>query len=521
MRAFRAGNGEAELALQPAPDTARALHEHAATADPGQQRLWLAIHVPRLSLHALGVAVPDAPPRAVSERGRRALIAVVDDRAAAAGVSVGMSVSGACGLCPGLSVHVRDEAAEQAALQGLAAWSGRYTSLTSLQPPRGLLLEIGGSLRLFGGLSPLLGAIRDDLGDLGYEVELGVATTATAAWMLARAGDCRPAILGSRLSDRLAPLALSCMDPSPAVLEDFQALGLHSVGDCMRLPRDALGRRFGAGLVQHLDRALGLRPDPRVPWSAPGIFQRRVDFPWGTRDQAVLLEAARLLLHELCGLLCRRAAGARTIGIQIAHARGPCTAFTLQLVSLNRDPAHLLILLSERLQRLRLPADALYLGMRVDALLPLAPVTPDLYDSVAHDAGMSPQHLVERLQARLGRHHVHGLIQRADPRPEHASRRCAWGERGGGVSGNVDAFAAFMPVWLLAAPRRLECHEGHPHADGALHLEQGPQRIEAGWWDGHDVARDYYVARNPHGARYWVFRCCRPPNDWYLHGIFS
>jgi protein ImuB len=77
-----------------------------------------------------------------------------------------------------------------------------------------------------------------------------------------------------------------------------------------------------------------------------------------------------------------------------------------------------------------------------------------------------------------------------------------------------------------------------------LVLEQGPERIESGWWDGRGVARDYYVARQRgggtpeptpagrpqgegqdgpsqiHGAKLWVFQE-RQSKRWYLHGVFA
>jgi protein ImuB len=63
-------------------------------------------------------------------------------------------------------------------------------------------------------------------------------------------------------------------------------------------------------------------------------------------------------------------------------------------------------------------------------------------------------------------------------------------------------------VWLLAEPQALKSGENGkvPLYEGALTLEEGPERIESGWWDGKDVARDYYVARNPVGVRLWVYR---------------
>ena len=76
------------------------------------------------------------------------------------------------------------------------------------------------------------------------------------------------------------------------------------------------------------------------------------------------------------------------------------------------------------------------------------------------------------------------------------------------------------PVWLLAEPQPLEGGE-RPRYEGLLEIEEGPERIESGWWDGHDVRRDYYVARTPAGARLWIFRERRAPGGWFLHGVFG
>ena len=71
-------------------------------------------------------------------------------------------------------------------------------------------------------------------------------------------------------------------------------------------------------------------------------------------------------------------------------------------------------------------------------------------------------------------------------------------------------------MWLLDAPL--------PLAEDLI-LEQGPERIESGWWDGKGVARDYYIAHQtnahpPQGAKLWVFQE-RQSKRWYLHGIFA
>lgn len=69
------------------------------------------------------------------------------------------------------------------------------------------------------------------------------------------------------------------------------------------------------------------------------------------------------------------------------------------------------------------------------------------------------------------------------------------------------------PVWLFSDP--------DPVRRDRYQLLRGPERIESGWWDGHDVQRDYFVAADTNGARHWLFRERQPPHRWYLHGLFG
>ena len=53
-----------------------------------------------------------------------------------------------------------------------------------------------------------------------------------------------------------------------------------------------------------------------------------------------------------------------------------------------------------------------------------------------------------------------------------------------------------------------------------MHLDSGPERVEAGWWDGEEVRRDYYVTRAAHEAAWWVYRE-HGSGRWYVHGLFG
>jgi protein ImuB len=77
------------------------------------------------------------------------------------------------------------------------------------------------------------------------------------------------------------------------------------------------------------------------------------------------------------------------------------------------------------------------------------------------------------------------------------------------------------PLWLLSVPRLLGERDGLPRRRGALRLLGEAERIETGWWDGREIARDYYTAVDIRGARLWVFRERKPPHRWFLHGVFG
>jgi len=417
-------------------------------------------------------------------------------------------------LAEGLRVHARDAAAERVALAGVAAWAGQFTSLVSLAPPCALLLEVGGSLALFGGEQALTQKVREGLAALGYHTRLALAPTPLGATLLARAGRDACVLKKSVLTNALAPLPLAVLEPEVGELGALRAMGVRTLRDCLRLPRDGLARRFGPKLLQTLDRALGRRPDPRPPFEPPPRFDARVILPAEVSETEALLFAARRLLLELCGMLQARGGGVQSLVLRLFHRAQAVTPVPLGLAAPTRDPHHLLGLLRERLERVRLTEPAREIGLAVDAILPLDATPLDLFGAPGVP-GMAQAALIERLRARLGDEAVHGLCLVPEHRPERAWHYCVPGE-----SGPAAEFGR-RPLWLLADPIPLRVIEGRPCLKGELILQRERERIESGWWDGDDVRRDYFVARDKGGTRLWIFREGGGQGRWFVHGIFD
>jgi protein ImuB len=475
--------------------------------------LWAALHFPGFPVQVSERGARTPGPLAVA--GARGEVIACNAEAALAGVRPGMALSAAWALAPALAVKPRDEAAEREALQGVALWAGQFTPTVSLAPPCAVLAEIGGCLKLFGGLPRLLALIRDGLAGLGYRAALAAAPTPEGAHLLARAGLKQPVTDPAALREALAPLPIALLDCPRETHETLLNIGARSLGECLRLPRDGFARRFGQELLDRLDRALGAIPDPRPPFSPPPRHRSALALPAPAWEAEALLFAARRLVLELAGFLAAREAGVTRLRLELKHEEREATVLTLGFSLPCRDPERILALLRERFATLELPARVEGMALAAEETAGLAPRSLSFFPD-AESAGEGRAALVERLRARLGEEAVQGLAPAADARPERA-----WAPVEPGVRGMAAAAPGPRPAWLLAAPRALAARDGRPWLDGPLELLAGPERIESGWWDGRDVARDYFLARDGRGARLWVFRERRERGGWYLHGVFG
>ncbi len=155
-----------------------------------------------------------------------------------------------------------------------------------------------------------------------------------------------------------------------------------------------------------------------------------------------------------------------------------------------------------------MPAVAVRLSTGIFRPLELA--SAGLFETKPH--AEREQVLLERLQERFGSAAVYGLRAVAEHRPEKAWAKWLGTDdrEKSGAAPSTDA----RPLWLLPKPILIEARRG------SLKLVAGPERIESGWWDEQDVARDYYTAQNVDGQKLWVFRDHRT-RGWFLHGLFG
>jgi protein ImuB len=510
--------------------------EGQAALELDPRELWVAAHVPHLSLRALPRDESGAP-LVVLDEARNPRIIDADDEAQGAGVRVGMTLGAALATAPHIDARPRDTARELALMQRLAGIAATFTPQVSIEAPDGLLLEIKPSIRLFGGLKELCRQLREAcLADTvlargGTEPHFTLAPTALAALAAARAGArcfiTDPRQLPARL--KLLPVGVLRWD------EDANArllgMGVRTLGDLLRLPRAGFAKRFGPARLADLDRLQGRRADPRRRLARRERFRTRVDLDHEIEDHDRILEVLRPLLDELEQFLRSRQRGITALQCRFHHYRAAPTTCALRLAAPEADATRLQSLLRERLANVRLPEPVRRCELRGGALTERPLASRPLWSP--GERGHAPANempaLIEHLRARLGAEAVYGIGCVSQHRPENAW--CATepalapvvsASHAGAGAGDVSRSPPFRrPLWLLHVPEELDTQRGWPRRGGVLELLAGPERIENGWWDGADARRDYFVARDARGARFWVYRECAGARKWFLHGVFG
>ncbi|MEY4345699.1 MAG: hypothetical protein RL032_1531, partial [Pseudomonadota bacterium] len=234
----------------------------------------------------------------------------------------------------------------------LAWWMLRFTPLVA-RVHSALVLEVSSSERLFGGRDALLAQIfiqNTPLARMQY------AQGATSLIALGR--------LWSKLPDCPSDsLPVHSLQAAQQHLPTLARLGVRTWGQLRALPRGGVARRFGAELLDALDRAYGQCTEV-YPWlTLPEVFDAPLELSASVDSAPALLFGARRLLAQLLVWLRVRQHGvlalellwdldarrSNTLHIDAHHTGGQQGRLQLRTAQATQDITHLQRLLGEQL----------------------------------------------------------------------------------------------------------------------------------------------------------------------------
>ncbi len=473
--------------------------------------LWLCLRFDQLPLQSLSRC--EEQPVVVLARQR---VVRANDHAAALGIEQGMGTATVRALVDSQALQLleRDTSAEQRCLQQLCCWA--YSISPSLHTWREdcLQLEIGSCLNLYRGLEAVLAEVTSGISSRGYQARYGLAATPKAAWLLSFAAQEEAMAIDLPLEQRLAPLPLNLLDEFSTTVDSLRRAGLHTLGDVIKLPARALGRRCGQAFTRFLQQVLGQCDDRQADFQPPTRFSDAYWFGYEVKANEELLAAMQLLLQSLCRFLRNTQLRSSEICWQFIGIDRSLHTLTVRSTSSHSDWQSWHNLTRIRLERQQLKVGVEGLLLNCEQLQAGQAESNDLFCPNARREPMDS--LLDRLRSRLGLQ----AIAKVGCRDEHLPEYAVHTSSDEAVStGNATPDCAQRPFWLMPKPQPLEQRGSQLYWNGALRLVYGPERIEDHWWT-EPVCRDYYVAEDNSGQYFWVFRD-RMTRHWHIHGIFA
>lgn len=492
------------------------------TVTASSRTLWLYLRFPRLRLEALladpGLAqgepdrLQNPPVAVVSERSNSHVILCCNDKALAQGVESGLTLSTALALCPELKTLQRQPPQEKSALQRLALLAYRFSPTVMLDDSGGLWLDLSGCEQLFRGYAPLLNNLHSVIHDRGFSVDNGIAHSPLAARLLCRDGYRSIVPSPEQIQSALQQNPVDQLVLNDQQQRNLQQLGLRCIGDLLNLPRAALGRRFGKELLEQIEYLLGERPCKLPRFSPPPVFIDVLQNPDGIFSKEGLLFPMKTLLQRLGHYLIARQRHCRAIQWQFEPLLGESVHMAVQLSASQNNWSSLLALSRLQLERLELPGSIEKIVLGSDRFVNAPQGSLDFFGDQRRNQDYE---LIDKLNARLGAQALWQPATHAQYLPEQASSLQPAGLRG--ESGIPSASP--RPLWLLQNPQPVRQQDRQLIWREPLELLRGPERLNGNWWQGRQQ-RDYYLACDSKGARYWLFQDCHSKR-WFVHGVFG
>ena len=475
--------------------------------------LWLYLQLPRLALECL----PHRPecPAVVLEHQR---VITANDVALAAGIKPGQSGATVRTLLGATSLQIleRDPAREVRALEQLKCWAYSITPPLECWRKQGLQLEIGGCLRLHGGIEQLIGNAQTELLQRGFTSRVGLAPNRHAAELLSDWEDSPLHEAERNLEQRLnnIPLALLsdvAISGLSKTLASLEKAGIQTLGEIFSMSSRTLGHHCGQAFQQWLDEVTSTRDDVTRDFQPPKEFHDSLWFGFEVRNQVELHPAMQKLLQALTGFSRATQHQTTCIEWQMLRLQGATETFTVRSSEAHNKPELWFELSRLSLEKYTLGSDIEGLDLHARDFNVQQGATSDLFGEAHHRESL--HNLVDRLRSRLGLQAVNQIA----PREAHLPEFSQYLTQDTGELPTPCTGQAQRPIWLFDEPNPVRLEAGVLFWNGPLSLVLGPERLEDNWWQ-EPASRDYYVAQTEAGQSVWLFQN-RHTKQWYIQGI--
>jgi protein ImuB len=462
----------------------------------------------------------------------RMVITAANACAEAEGIHPGCVLADARAMVPSLQALEDRPDFFGKALHQFAIWFIRYSPVVAIDPPDGLILDITGVPRLWGGEEAYQEHMTSRLHAEGYTVRTAIAGTIGTAWALTHHGAAASIIAPGGEADTLLPLPARSLRIGESAVDLLQKLGLREVRDFIAMPQKVLRRRFGDAFLLRLNQALGKEEEPIDPVVTPTAYEERLHCLEAILTRKGIDIALERLLQTLCSRLAKEGKGLRKACFKAFRIDGRTSLVEIGTHRPTNRADHLFMLFSIKL-------DTIAPGPGIELFLLEATQVEEQHAEQERIWNITGQpddegvgELLDKIANKLGEQHIHRFLPDEHYWPERSMREASSLQEKAPI-----AWPAVppRPLRILQKPEPVMVTAPIPDYPpmlfrylGKIHRimkADGPERIEQEWWLQEGRHRDYYQVEDEEGKRYWIFRDGHYdesiPAQWYLHGFYA
>ena len=559
--------------------------------------LWLSIHFFQLPLDIFcldennnsNTSLSNSYELAIEDNGK---LAYCNSLAVLKGIEPGMKISTAYALSSSIHIKTRDTRLEKTVLTQLATLLYEFSSQVCLYDSKTILLEVGASCRLFSGLAELLKKLSLRLTLFSVQLQCALAITAKSAYLISVSESNRlqsfielaertseRATTGRAITERaitersitsLAKIPIHYLLYEPSIdakklVTTSKRMGVSSIGQLIKLPYSAIGRRFGKAVLSYLYRLNGSIKDPQKLFELPEFFIAQRNFINGLDTVEQMLFPIKAMLAQLESFISVRRVMVTKLLFRLSDFSKVEQQVLLSFSSETQTLGHFLSMVRFQLERLEIEGKVETIILQANEFMALSEKQAQIRFS--DPEGLSDFEnksdlmavLFDQLRARLGKSACSQITINDEHLPEKSSRqrltntlkkplkdmpkkmhketRKDTRKETLKVMPNKSASKneepdcdkkpdceekQALPLWLLAVPEVIS-HQSHAEKNrlnykGPLSRVSLAERMETNWWCCPQ-SRDYYQAESLQGVHYWIY-FDRLKQQWLIHGVF-
>jgi len=224
--------------------------------------------------------------------------------------------------------------------------------------PESLLLDVTGLAHLFGDENRLAQQVLKHCDELGYLPRIAIGDTVGIAWAAARylsgqhfAIYGHPLVLTDGDRETVKQVPVDGLRLETAIVDSLYQLGIETIGQLQRLPRNDLAMRFGNSIGRRLDQLSGKLEETFVARRKPIEFlaEQLLEYPTHHRETIGVVIAR--LVTQLCLQMRCRQRGALEWTIRLACQTGEAIEFRVNLFQPTATTAEVMPLVEMQLEQ--------------------------------------------------------------------------------------------------------------------------------------------------------------------------